>query len=1356
MKFVLAVFTAIAMLINMSAVSAFAEGDVLNSSGVTNRPISVDPTGLSEGFSAVLYDNSNGLPTSEANAIAETSEGFIWIGSYAGLIRYDGNTFERMDPSGGLTSVKCLYVDSRDRLWIGTNDNGVGVMEKGELRMWGKLEGMRSSHTRAITEDLDGNIYIATDSGIMMIDPQNNLRSLDDDRVAEANMRDIRTGKDGIVYGSTDHGDIMMLRSGEVVEFISSEDSPLGGAGAILPDPHETGKLYQEAVDFAVHYVDLNNGLTVLKDFNIEPLKYIKQMEYIDDKIWICATNGIGVIENGTFRLLEGLPMDNNVGHVMTDYLGDLWFTSTRQGVMKVVPNSFSNLFLRYDLPETVVNSTCMSDGKLFAATDTGLIVLDDDGVVSSLPLTKAVTASGTDLGTGDLIEYLTGSRIRSIIKDSRGRLWFSTWRSNDLLCYDNGTLTSFGTDEGLLSNSVRAVSECSDGRILAALTGGVNVIKDGKVIASYGKEDGIDNTESLTVTEGLNGEIVLGSNGGGIYVITESGVQNLDIEHGLPSDIVMRLKRDTKNNVIWIVSSSAIAYMTPDYKITKIKNFPYPNNFDMYENSKGDMWILSSNGIYVLPTKELLANGELSPVYYSIANGLPCITTANSYSDLTPEGDLYIAGSTGVAKVNIEQSFEDINDLKAAIPFIDADGKRIYPDATGTFTVSNNVHKITISSFVYNYAMTNPKVSYTLEGFDRQIVTVDRSELSAVDYTNVRGGEYRFVLTLKDAMGRGNREISVRIVKEMAFYEQWWFHFICGILALLLLIIVVRLYMLHKTAALSKRAEEQKRLFNQTATALVNAIDAKDRYTHGHSSRVAEYSRKLAELAEKSEKECDEIYYAALLHDVGKIGIPGSIINKDGKLTDEEYAIIKQHPTKGVQILESITEFPYLSIGAHYHHERYDGRGYPEGLKGEDIPEIARIISVADAYDAMSSYRSYRNPIPQQKLREEIVKGTGTQFDPKYARLMLHLIDVDTEYEMKERENIKDSKTHNEIAVGEHRSVVYNGILLTERMTTVTMTVLPDDDASGSVPVPSMILFDSLDGRTHSSEKEIRDMNYFEYGEVWFDGRSETGGARKIQSKPAAGSSGNEAKNGEYRIEALRIRDHALLRITGNERTTEVIIALPDSSRYLYIGLTGEHCRYCDIGTVKAEQKSPESYIPRIAEEISYIKDEPAGDIPNVQIDGYRYAHSEGIAIKDGLTLTFHAKCLPTARLVWHCPFIDIFCSDDGVVNGSSYRDLAFMRFDGECWECDPNSDVELNVVKKSDFKGWDAWKKYNQDGYDTTVRFEVGDNRITIITENAGIDVRDTVILTDIKKTVYAAVTGDQVAITNIRINN
>ena len=144
------------------------------------------------------------------------------------------------------------------------------------------------------------------------------------------------------------------------------------------------------------------------------------------------------------------------------------------------------------------------------------------------------------------------------------------------------------------------------------------------------------------------------------------------------------------------------------------------------------------------------------------------------------------------------------------------------------------------------------------------------------------------------------------------------------------------------------------------------------------------------------------------MLHDVGKIGISDAIINKTERLTDEEYAEIKKHPVIGAKILSDISEMPDIQDGARWHHERYGGAGYPDGLSGNDISEIARIIGVADAYDAMTSTRSYRDCLPQDVVRGEIERGSGKQFDPQFADIMLHIIDEDKEYVFKQAEGEK------------------------------------------------------------------------------------------------------------------------------------------------------------------------------------------------------------------------------------------------------------------------------------------------------------------------------------------------------------
>lgn len=212
-----------------------------------------------------------------------------------------------------------------------------------------------------------------------------------------------------------------------------------------------------------------------------------------------------------------------------------------------------------------------------------------------------------------------------------------------------------------------------------------------------------------------------------------------------------------------------------------------------------------------------------------------------------------------------------------------------------------------------------------------------------------------------------------------------------------------------NESIKLEKESNEKVEDMNKKIIrALVKTIDAKDRYTNGHSLRVAEYSKEIAKRMNKSEKEQETIYFAGLLHDVGKIRIPVDVINKDGKLTDEEYEQIKIHPVTSYHILKDIFDDMRVKNGAKFHHERYDGTGYPNGLKGENIPETARIIGVADAYDAMASNRSYRKALPQDVIRGEIEKGKGTQFDPQIADIMLEMIDEDKGYAMKETKSLQ------------------------------------------------------------------------------------------------------------------------------------------------------------------------------------------------------------------------------------------------------------------------------------------------------------------------------------------------------------
>ncbi len=194
-------------------------------------------------------------------------------------------------------------------------------------------------------------------------------------------------------------------------------------------------------------------------------------------------------------------------------------------------------------------------------------------------------------------------------------------------------------------------------------------------------------------------------------------------------------------------------------------------------------------------------------------------------------------------------------------------------------------------------------------------------------------------------------------------------------------------------TRELDEKNTQIQKITLQTIATIANTIDAKDEYTRGHSKRVSEYSVAIAKELGIPAKDVRNIRAIALLHDIGKIGVPDAVLNKPGRLTQEEYQLMKQHTIIGAEILKDIEMLPGIDIGAKYHHERYDGQGYPDGLKGSEIPEIARIIAVADAYDAMTSNRIYRRRLSSEKVLAELESGIGTQFDPKAADALITLL---------------------------------------------------------------------------------------------------------------------------------------------------------------------------------------------------------------------------------------------------------------------------------------------------------------------------------------------------------------------------
>ncbi len=393
--------------------------------------------------------------------------------------------------------------------------------------------------------------------------------------------------------------------------------------------------------------------------------------------------------------------------------------------------------------------------------------------------------------------------------------------------------------------------------------------------------------------------------------------------------------------------------------------------------------------------------------------------------------------------------------------------------------------------------------------------------------------------------------------------------------------------------------------MIDQSIETLAYTIDAKDRYTRGHSIRVAKYSRMIAERCGKPEEMCRQVYLAGLLHDIGKIAIPEEIIHKSGKLTKEEFDEIKTHPEKGAKILEKMKSLPYLQVGALHHHERYDGTGYPSGLKGEEIPEIARIIAVADAYDAMSSHRSYRRALDQSVIRQEIWKGAGYQFDIRFSKAMISIIDSDIRYELREIDSSDDDyifgETEEEEKFGEpvKMAMESNSILneefryfgelalhaatwcepsqsvaVSDKKCTFEFEAMTNAEANRIWHVPSLIVFSSNDGK-------VAGRNYSEMAVVKFTGYS--WGAENVKRNRTTFFRKDAFENWDrwlaankagmkYTVSCVRKDKEVSVTVDSEYYHIDTHITLADSfDRTVYLATTGELCVIDVIHTIES-----------------------------------------------------------------------------------------------------------------------------------------------------------------------------------------
>ncbi len=936
-----------------------------------------------DSYIQTIYNNTNGLSCGAANDIAVTNDGVLWIATYAGLYRYSGSEFQYMSDFSSIKNANDLYVDEEGRLWVGTNDMGVSICSREEVaNVLDTSDGLPSDSVRSIVRNSNGDYLVGTSSSMAVVSLTGGIQTkeiIDEIQYAQSLAADAN----GHTAAVTTTGQLYLLDGTEVVESLTLED------GSFISCRYNSDGLLYVTTDVGCIYLydTSTNQFIEKEEISIPDLTHLNcTYEMENGTVFVCADNGVCYLDR-QYKIHEITTgaFNSSIDNMTVDYQGNIWFSSSRQGLLKLCPSAFSELFTIAGVSETVVNAVAVWQDRIYCGTDTGLNIIDK--------ATNRVINS-------DLTEEFDGVRIRNLYVDSQDRLWICSNAGHVVRVEKDGSLVYLGQADGIIGSRFRQALELQDGTIAIASDQGVSVIDETEVIYTLDSNSGIANPIVLCMYQRADGTIFLGTDGGGIAVVKNGKVTKNYTSEELGSGIILRIAEDRDTDGAFVVTSNGLCYISEKNEILQLSTFPYSNNFDIYDNGEGLLFVTGSAGIYVVKKEELIAGERVHYEQLNYINGLRQTITANSWNCVEEDAVWYICNNVGVTRLDLTQYQKSAKSFRLIINSMRINGVTHLVDRSEDIVLAGENVVLELIPEVINYTAEDPTVRYYMEGYDKAPIDVRQSELRSVEYRGLPSGTFKFHLAVLNKYGEVAEEQIYTIVRQQDFYEQRiviiYFFIELAVIIAWIAWVITRTFMQRVLERKNREVEhalEQVRLGNETILTIAKTVDAKDENTSQHSFRVSEYSVLIGRKLGYSDETCEDLRKSALLHDIGKIGIPDRVLNKPARLDDDEYAIMKSHVTRGGEILKDFTFIPHVQEGALYHHERYDGKGYAHGLKGEEIPEFARIIGVADAFDAMTANRVYRKQLDLDFVIGEIKKCKGTQFDPRIADIMLDLI---------------------------------------------------------------------------------------------------------------------------------------------------------------------------------------------------------------------------------------------------------------------------------------------------------------------------------------------------------------------------
>lgn len=715
-------------------------------------------------YETVTYDSSDGLSTIEINAIAQSEDGFIWAGTYSGLYRYDGNSFELFTIDNRIKNVMQLYSDSQGRLWIGTNDSGVCCFDykNGSVKFYAMSDGLAADAIRAISEDAEGNIYIGTVGYTSVINKKGEIKTHSDWEEIFY-VQSFAELDDGTMIGVTNGGILFALKDDEILwkkEFEGEEGASYTTVCKVDGD-----------MLFAGTGTNMVEKLSVTKDgaesqglINIGESKYVNRLVHTDGigGVLVCCENGLGYIEDGTETMipLDKEGFDGSLSDALVDEQLNIWFASNKQGIIRYSWNPFENIYRKAGIDGSVVNSAKIKDNRLYVGSDSGLLILDMN--------------TYTTVDEPYLAQF-ENTRVRQVQTDSAGNIWVSTYGQDGLVRIDpEGNTTNFNDREnGALGERFRFVKELSDGSLVAASTSGLTFIENGAVVATIGEANGLKTTTILDVVEAEDGTLRAASDGDGIYIIkNRMVVDRIATDDGLGTLVVMKIV-PCEGGYLYITSNAL--YYDNGKKIKRLNNFPYSNNYDIYISDNKECFITSSAGLYIVKESDLLKDGDYTVTLLNRSRGFSTTFTANAWYELEDEY-LYLCCTDGIRKVSTKNYDSFDNDYQIGIASVVAGGEVVHP-TNGKYVIPAVSGRIQIRVALMNYSLSNPLVHIYLEGVDDEGLTAYQNELSELGYTNLPYGDYKLhVQIVSESTGKVVRDEVFNIKKKALMYERFYF----------------------------------------------------------------------------------------------------------------------------------------------------------------------------------------------------------------------------------------------------------------------------------------------------------------------------------------------------------------------------------------------------------------------------------------------------------------------------------------------------------------------------------------------------------------------------------------------------